>query len=221
MHPLISLISFILFSAFVSLGNADVLFAGFLLLLFVWIISKQKPSKKAWMMIKRLKIFFISIFIIYLWFTPGQLVFPALDNWSPTYEGMIFGLERVLALCLLVIAVETLLRLMNRSTILCGLYYLATPFTLLGFSREKFIVRMMLTLESVIDFGSGKKKTNQPKKDFGDYIESVSERLVMRMEMALLEDVEHEPMTFNLTPLPAWYQWLVPVAIAALFISIV
>ncbi|MDH5258174.1 MAG: hypothetical protein OEX07_09195, partial [Gammaproteobacteria bacterium] len=82
MHPLISLICFIIFAAFVSLGQVASSMLGLLFLLVVWVISRQLPAAKAWAMIKRLRIFFVSILIMYLWFTPGQLIWPVLASWS-------------------------------------------------------------------------------------------------------------------------------------------
>ena len=216
------------FAVFVSLGQASSSIVGLLILLLVWLFSKQSPALKAWMMVKRLRIFFLSIFIMFLWFTPGQLIWPALDEWSPTYDGLIQALQRIFALILLVLGVETLLRLTDRPSLLVGLYYLATPFKWLGINQSRFIIRVLLTLEAASGNSiprPGKQKLDKENSNdkfdirkVGVYLNNVSEQLAEKFNVAANLEIETKEVEFEINPLPSWIQWLIPIIIAALFL---
>ncbi len=223
MHPLISLISFMVFAAFVSLGQIASSVIGFFFLVVIWLVTRQLPAPKAWLMIKRLRIFFLSLFVMYLWFTPGQLVFPSLDSWSPTFEGLAQGAQRIMALIILVLGVESLLRLLDRAALLTGLYYLATPFKFFGVKRERFIVRVLLTLEAA-EIRTKPKKSPLPSsfafkiKKIDQYLSEIGRRLAERMRLAAEPPAEIEPLTFEIMPLPHWIQWLIPLMIGGTFL---
>lgn len=218
MHPLIRLVCFIIFAAFVSLGQYAVLILGGVLLLLIWLVSKQGPSSKAWRMLKRMKVFYFSILLIYLWFTPGEIIFSLFENWSPTYEGLFQALERILALCLLVFAVETLLRLTPRHLLLTGLYYLATPLVLLGLNRDQFIVRVILTLDLVSSDHESKPKDSQ--QGFKPYLNNVTQRLADKITDTIHMKASTEPMTFELQAPPNMTQWMWPLCLLILFLSV-
>jgi len=218
MHPLIRLICFIIFAAFVSLGQFSVLVLGTVLVLAIWLISKQGPAPKVWRMLKRMKVFYFSILLIYLWFTPGEIIFSFFDSWSPTYEGLFQALERIFALCLLVFAVETLLRLTPRKLLLTGLYYLAAPFVLLGLNRDQFIVRIMLTLDLVSS--DPKVQVKNKKQAFKDYLNDITQRLADKIADTINMKTTSEPMIFELQAPPSKMQWMWPVSLFVLFLSV-
>jgi len=220
MHPLIRFICFIIFAAFVSLGQYLILALGSFLLVLIWIVSKQMPSQKLLQMLKRMRVFYVSILIIYLWFTPGEIMFSVFDSWSPTYEGLHQAMERILALCLLVVAVETLLRLTSRNLILTGLYYLATPFVILGLKRDQFIVRLMLTLDLVAAdpvIRGPKIKSPTRKQSFSHYFDDITQRIADKITDTINMKVKTEPMIFELDAPPNKLQWIWPVSLFFLF----
>ena len=218
-HPLVRLISFIVFAAFVALGETESSVIGFVFLLLVWLLSAQLPSTKAWLMIKRLKIFFISILIMYLWFTPGQLLWPPLDHWSPTYEGLYQGLQRIVALILMVLGVEALLRLTNRSDLLVGLYYLATPFQWLGVRREQFIIRVLLTMEAVQPKEKPQANYYFSWRKFPEYLDRVAQGLADRFNQVSEQELKFHPVEIEIKSPPGWLQWLIPISMTLLFLN--
>jgi len=219
-HPLIRLLSFMVFAAFVSLGQTASSIIGLSMLVVVWLVSKQFPAPKAWLMIKRLRIFFISIFIMYLWFTPGQLIWPVLEGWSPTYDGLFMGLQRVAALIILVLGVESLLRLTDRLEIIVGLYYLATPFKCLGIDRKRFVIRVLLTLEAAGLPFLPEYNEKFEFKNVGRYLEKVSEHLAEGFGRAVDQKVDMREMEIEIKALPGWIQWLIPFSMAVLFLNV-
>jgi len=168
-------------------------------------------------MVRRLRIFFISIFVMYLWFTPGQLIIPAMDTWSPTYDGLFQGGQRVLALIILVLGVESLLRLTSREDLLSGLYYLATPFQWLGVDRQKFIIRVLLTLEMVNQQGPLVKQDKIKLRNFRQYLTRVSDYLADHFNAVNRDSVDAQPMSVEIKALPGWLQWLIPISMVVLF----
>lgn len=200
---------------------------GLLFLLVVWVISRQLPAAKAWAMIKRLRIFFVSILIMYLWFTPGQLIWPVLASWSPTFEGLMQGAQRISALVILVLGVESLLRLVDRSSLLVGLYYFASCFRWIGFDRERLIIRVLLTLEfaeSTLFVDNDDVEKNQVKtkgqfkfNNIAPYLDSISERLAKSFSVAAHKNIDVSEIEIDVDGLPGWLQWLIPISMVVLF----
>lgn len=222
-HPLIRLLSFIIFAAFVSLGQTMSSILGMVILVVVYALSCQLPAPVAWRMIKRLRIFFVSIFIMYLWFTPGELLFPGFVSWSPTFEGLWYGIQRILALVIMVLGVECLLRLTDRTALLCGLYYIAYPFKWLGVDRNRFIIRILLTLEAVDSTGMPGEKMAFKLKHAKKYFSAVSIQMVNKFQLAAAnsdgrQPTDFQPIDFELEKLPHWLQWLIPITISVIFL---
>ncbi len=220
MHPLISLVCFLIFAAFVSLGNIVVSLLGLLLLAGTWWYSKTLPTPRAWRMLRRMKLFFISIVLLYSWFTPGQLILPGLENWSPSLEGLLLGAERIVALIILVIAVDSFLNLMSRQQILTALYYFFYPLHFIGFNRERFMLRTLLTLEAATNNTSFSlpEITNAPK-DVSAYLDRMS-LLVRDLIAAPVNKTEEQIIVVELDSPPVWYFWLIPLVLLMLFVGV-
>ena len=221
MHPLISLVSFLLFAMFVSFGHINLLIAAMLLLLVFWIKNGSKPTPRAWRMIRKMKLFFGSIFILYVWFTPGKLVFPGLDKWSPTYDGLLYGGERIAALIILVFGVDTLLNVLSREKILSGLYYFFYPLHVLRFNRNAFMIRTYLTLEAVTEHRVSVTYRGEKRKlrRVGDYIDLLTNRIKQLIETTHLDKLEDE-IVIEIDGPPVWYQWMFPLLLLAYFLGV-
>jgi len=195
------------FAAFVSTGFVEAILTGFLLLLAVWVVTKTFPDEKSFGMLRRMKIFFISISIIYIWFTPGELVFPVLDEWSPTYEGFILALLRISALCILVLGVSTLLKLTPKDELVCGLYYFSYPFSVFGLNREKLIARIMLTLDIASSAAPRENNKIREKLSMPNYINSMVDKFVQKVVAAI--DVKDPPkeLIVVISPPPSYKEW--------------
>lgn len=109
--------------------------------------------------VKRMRLLLISIFIIYAFGTPGELLpqFPAI--FAPTYEGIQLGFLQ-LAKLLIALAVLSILFVTNsKEELMLGLHMLLTPMKWFGVNIEKFSVRLFLTLDYVEDWA-----VNRPVK---------------------------------------------------------
>lgn len=98
-------------------------------------------------LLRRTRWIALSLLLIYAWATPGRAVLNALGSLSPTWEGLLDGgLQLGRLLCALA-GLAALLALLSQERLIGGLYALAWPLRLLGLSRERFAVRLALTLE--------------------------------------------------------------------------
>lgn len=109
--------------------------------------------------LQRVRWVFLSIFLIYGWATPGQPVWPDLDIWSPTSQGVHTGVHQVLRLAAAVITLGLLLERLGMFRLLVGLDWLLRPLRFLGVAPERIAARLWLTLhyaQQMLDY-SGKQ----------------------------------------------------------------
>lgn len=99
--------------------------------------------------VRRMRWLFLSMFMIYAFATPGELIpyFP--PDFAPTYEGLLSGLIQVERLLIALAALSLLLLRSSKEEMMLGLYMLLTPFRLAGLNVERFAARLMLTLDYV------------------------------------------------------------------------
>lgn len=103
-----------------------------------------------WMrVIRRMRFIFVAIAILFLWQTPGSMIFPALGNLSPTWDGLRAAVEPVERLCAVVSVVALLLRYLTTEDWVNSLYVLVHPLKFAGLSAERFAVRLRLVLDYV------------------------------------------------------------------------
>jgi len=217
MHPLIRILCFMVFALFVSLGGMAEAALGLLILIVIWYFSKTYPNQHTWNRVKRLRLFFISIMVIYLWFTPGELLVEIGSYLTITYEGVFLASQRITALVLLVISVDTLLRSTSRNELVSGLYFLAKPFNSFGFDTEKMVIRVLLTMEFV--FQSTKPENETKKLNLAAYVPMISNKISSDMLMAIKHDKKEETICFNLDASRIGYQWIFPLGLFCLFLA--
>lgn len=147
---------------------------------------------------RRLRWFYLSIVLLFGWFTPGRELLPLLGALSPTAEGMMTGAGRVLVLALVVGAVVWLLERSSRQELIAGLLWLTRPLAWLGFPRQRFAVRLTLVLETVPQVQpmvaeARQAGESQGSKDWPSRARSLFERVIERAESAPCEPIEIEP----------------------------
>lgn len=115
----------------------------------------------AWRLLRRIRWLIAVLLLTYAYTLPGHALSPELAWASPTLEGVQLGLERILRLALIVIALAMLLSSTERSRLIYGLYVLARPLGMLGFDRRAFAVRLGLTLSYVEQVPETKPRPTQ------------------------------------------------------------
>lgn len=98
-------------------------------------------------LIRRTRWILISMMVIYLFTTPGELIMPSMGMFSPVYEGVQLGVQQLLRLVLALAGLAILLKVLHRSLLIAGLWTLFWPLRLVGVSRERIAVRLALTLQ--------------------------------------------------------------------------
>jgi len=205
-------LAFVCFAAYaVSAGVAQLLIAT-LILLSVFVLLQTTPSRQTWRMMGRLRILFISIASLYFWFTPGQLIVPIMGQVSPTYQGLWQGIERIYALMLLLIASRALIDVVPRSDLVAGLYCLARPLQWCGVSRERLVVRLILTMDSVFEEQRLLRQLHHAERDIhhspNSKVRQLSEATKRRFDDIVNE--HYVPCSIEFIPLqtPSVQQWL-------------
>jgi len=152
MHAVIKIVCFLVFGAMIATGDIPVLLAGLALLIPLYVIKLNGQERihaaTAIAMLKRLRWLFLSIFIVYLFFTPGVLLFSGV-LWGPTEEGVLLGLSRIMVLVLIVAAVNVLLISTGQLEFFAAVHWCLRPLAWIGVPHERLAVRIALTLETV------------------------------------------------------------------------
>jgi hypothetical protein len=245
MHPVIKIVSFLVFGAAVSMGNGQVLLAGVSLVLPLYIFGNNIHFHSSLVMLKRLKWLFVSILIVYLFFTPGQLLWPDVV-WSPTVEGLTQGLLRVAILVLLVAAVNLLISSTEQDDFLSAILWCLWPLSFVGLPHERLAVRITLTFDEVSQIRKHHLYENYDKSAKGEVNTAVSnvtsnvvsnvtkqEPLVSqepkllaiagtanRLFRSVISAAETAPVREISLPeesRPPVHQWLIPVLLITLF----
>src|SRR3569832_92011 len=106
MHPVIRLVSFMMLSLALAVGGWLHLLLGAL----VAAVLFARAGAAAWVtimpMMRRMRWLWLSLVVIYFWFTPGVAVVPVPDAWAawvPTAEGLALGALRIAARALMVV----------------------------------------------------------------------------------------------------------------------
>jgi energy-coupling factor transporter transmembrane protein EcfT len=152
MHPVIRIVSFIVLTAFLAVGDAANILVATAILLALYLKIDGRAWRPAWKLLRRMRWLFLSIAVIYLWLTPGVPLIPgvqAFAAWLPTVEGLWQGGLRIISLALMVTAASLLLSVTSREEVIGALHWIMAPLALLKFPRERFAVRTALSLEAV------------------------------------------------------------------------
>jgi hypothetical protein len=220
MHAVIKIISFLIFGIAVSTGGHEILLAGVLLIMPLYFFERGVHLKNAFMMLRRLKWLFLSILIVYLFFTPGRLLIIDL-YWGPTVEGLIQGLSRIFVLLLLVAAVNLLISSTQQDDLLSAILWCLRPLAIFGIPHERLAVRISLTLEAVSqvreDFRhqprEGKVSEKQPVLSA---ISATAHRLFLSA-IQMAESTGTREVVLPEETSPPLSQWLIPIILAVLF----
>ncbi|MDH2916670.1 MAG: CbiQ family ECF transporter T component [Gallionella sp.] len=99
-------------------------------------------------LLRRTRWIVLSLLLIYAYTTPGIALFSQLGMLSPTWEGLSDGTTQLGRLLSVLAGLAILLALLSQAQLISGLYSLMYPLRWLGLSRERFAVRLALTLEN-------------------------------------------------------------------------
>ena len=228
MHAVIKIVCFLVFGAAMAAGINSLLVAGFILVILLYLFEMGRGISAhlgtAMRMLKRLRWLFLSILIVYLFFTPGVLLWPGV-LWGPTHEGLYQGLSRIAVLVLIVAAVNVLIASTKQDDFLSAVSWCLWPLSLLGLSHERLALRISMTLAAV-----GLLSAAYRHKGRDDAVpESSSPKLMTiaktahRLFAKVIDDAQQAPLREIMLPeqsRPPVLQWFIPVLLAMLLLAV-
>ncbi|MBI5005706.1 MAG: hypothetical protein HZB95_01140 [Nitrosomonadales bacterium] len=110
-------------------------------------VALRLDSAQFLRLLRRTRWIALSLLLIYAWATPGRAVVSAWGGLSPSHEGLLDGMLQLGRLLCALAGLAILLVTLSQVRLISGLYTLAYPLKLFGLSRERFAVRLALTLE--------------------------------------------------------------------------
>jgi energy-coupling factor transporter transmembrane protein EcfT len=151
MHPVIRIVTFLVFTLFVAFGGYPQLVFSLAVLVMFYLLVQTVPSlwSSSWQMLKRMRWLFLSMLIIYLWFTPGRAILPFLGDHSPTWQGLLMAGYRIGSLVAIVVAVNIIIKSTPKELITGALLWLLTPLRVVGLPHERLAVRIVLTFNMI------------------------------------------------------------------------
>ena len=219
-HPVILIVSFLVFVAMLAFPAPAVLLISSLLLLLFY-VRGDGHFRPAIVMLRRMRWFLFSILIIFCWFTPGVPIvsWSALSGWLPTVEGLSSGLLRVMALVLVIASVNLLLRSLSRDELLAAIYFIVQPLRLIGVRAEKVALRMTLVFDAMGEVQTmmshhlpGKGHVPRRLDGIGQLASNVLSAVIERAG-----EVRQKEIVLPVLDRPPGMQWFVPVLLWAIF----
>jgi len=142
-HPAVQILVWCLLTMTLQMMGPSLLLASFILILLGAVVVSRH---KLFLLLHRTRWIMLSLLLIYAYSTPGQLLFDALDWFSPSQEGLADGAVQLMRLLAALAGLAILLERLHRQQLIAGLYSLFAPLQWLGMSRERLAVRLALTL---------------------------------------------------------------------------
>lgn len=164
MHPLVKVLMFLFILLATSSINASALM---IVLLIICLIASCVAFKVFMLTLVRMRWLFFSIFLIYSFGTPGELIPHFSAGLAPTFEGVRLALLQISRLIVALAALVILLSTTTKETLMLGLYMLLFPLKYIGLNVEKFSVRLLLTMHYVEEIAV-RGKTSFSLKHFND-----------------------------------------------------
>lgn len=176
MHPTIRIICFLILTAFLSLGSFNVILVSAISVALLFFILPEVKLTTAWEILRRLRWLFLSLMIVYLWFTPGEQIIAGMTG-SPTYEGLVSGALRVASLVLMVLAVSLVLQSTDNEDLIAAIMFLLYPLVFMGFPVERFAARLVLAMEKVTETHTILQTARSQQHGNGGYFSNAADLL--------------------------------------------
>ena len=222
-HPAVRISLLLIGATATSLGNYFVLATAFAVVAFCYCVVHPSAWRQGLRMLKAMRWFFLSIVVVYFWFTPGQAILTnshsgLLYALSPSYEGLELGLHRVLILVLILFMVNFLLQTTCQSRLLLAIYWWLRPLEFVGVNTKRISLRISLVLsllpqardlidevrQSIAIKSDGMNKPQLIGVAIGEVICQVEQRATQPLEMEIeLPEVDNPPQL----------QWLLPLSL--------
>ena len=221
MHPIIRIVLFFIAAAFLAAGRYPVMLLIAIGLLAIMARAPAATWRAPIALLRRLRWLLLSLLVVYGWFTPGAALWPALGAGAPTIEGLSEGLQRASALLLIALAAQLLMGSIARPQLLAALYWLALPLRVLGLSRERLALRLVLTLDAVPHLAA--VLTPRLYEGLSGNVMTRFGQIAARAFQGALDQADQQTdsaVDIATATRPPLYQWLYPVSFVCLLAAL-
>jgi energy-coupling factor transporter transmembrane protein EcfT len=182
---------------------------GFILLPLLYLFAKfPAAGRKILLLATRLRWFYLSIAVLFLWFYPGTDLVPQLGVLSPTREGALQAALRITGLFVIIAYSGFLVMLTSRDGLISGIQGLLSPFRYLGLDTSRVSLRMGLVLDILPQISLDKQlKSDSPSLPVIDrvaHLVSAADNTEFSTNMGAI-------FTFEKLPAPGLPDFVVPV----------
>ena len=234
-HPVIRVVCFLVLAGFVAFGGVYDLALGFTIVVSVILFKRLQSLELSIRIIRRMRWLFLSILVVYLWFTPGKPLVSSVHPMMPTVEGMQMGLLRVFSLILIVLAVNYFVSAIARNKLVEAIMWLLYPINWFGIDHKQIALRIALVLELiprvqhiVLDMkqqyvenisSNGLKDKAQRRNVVVVRVVSASQLVEQLFERVVSEAVKmpSEQIAISIASRPPMLQWFLPIGLTTLF----
>lgn len=225
MHPVIRILSFLILVGFLAHPGIPTLVLAGITVAVLYMQRVNGVVSGALGMLRRIRWLLLSIFILYLWFTPGRALFTVAEVYQiiiPTVEGLDQGIRRLVALVLIVLAVNLMLLRSEKGELLSALIWLLRPLKIVGFSTEQLSVRLLLAMDNVTRAKELVNKEKQLTPLRGKYFARGAMLIsnIYRNNLALAESEPLQEVNVPAISSPPVYQWSYPIIFTGLFLLV-
>ena len=220
MHPAIRVFSVIIAIVFLTKPHWNIVLSILCLSLSFLMFKGSTLLLSSLKMLWRLKWLYLSILIVYGWFSPGEAIV-TLDTidaaYIPTVEGLQVGALRVLVLVTIVSMVAGLLLSLERPQLVSAIIFLSKPLSIIGIDSSRFALLLVLTLDKVLVAETTMHEmlsNNQERKGLLNKASSLLKDALLNIEKES-EQQQIIEMKINEISAPPLWQWLLPTVFAS------
>lgn len=186
-----------------------------LLVLVAWYAAVPAVSLRTWgRAIRRMRWFFLTLIVIYAFFTPGTLIGGV--HWLPSREGLQLATARALMLVLMLGAVYLLLGTTGRDALAAGLTRLM-QLLLPRKIAERLARRLLASLEAVPEMQHAVAASRASGQ--GGLLDRAA-GLIGHIEQQAAVAAEAPHAALPTIRSPSWYEWLWLAGLAAVMLGL-
>jgi len=227
MNPVIRILIFLVFGGFVAFGSGYELLIGFVFIVVLSVQNQFVFMPLCLKMLSRMRWFFLSILVLYLWFTPGSNSATSSFALIPSLDGLHQGLLRISSLVLIVVAVNYFIAPIARDKMVGAILWLLKPLHWMRFDNQRLAVRVALTFSLVAkaqqllaDSGATTtKEQDKSETSIRSRFSRAGEVVTQLFEKVMSEAVHTETQSIHVKTgdAPSALQWTLLVLMAVFF----
>jgi hypothetical protein len=145
MHPASRILIYLLAALAIPGLPFFMLPALLLLALGLLIMDRRMPFRLIW----RTRWLLLVLLFGYAYSLPGAPVLTLLAEFSPSWEGLLHGMEQAARLTVLLLWLDILVLRLSSEALLAGLLQLIRPFSIIGLDPRRAALRLGLTLRAI------------------------------------------------------------------------